>query len=217
MTREELQREFKTLRNQAIYLIQTFNTYNDLFEAGDEVERVLRKSAERFFGDISVIMIEYMILLVCRLTDPPGTSGRANLTIPYMNKLLRENDCFNSEIETLSDSIMDYRELLEPVRNKIVAHMDHDTYIQDLALGGHSKEEMKQFFKNDLLQYFEKVAKAISVTPLGSLITRGYGDALDLRKTLSRGLIAEKLIREEPKMALYFLENRHIFNHDKDS
>ena len=31
MTREELQQEFETLRNQAIYLIQTFNTYNDLF------------------------------------------------------------------------------------------------------------------------------------------------------------------------------------------
>ncbi len=207
MTREELQREFETLRNQAIYLIQTFNTYNDLFFSGPEIERILRKSAERFFGDINVIMIEYMILVVCRLTDPPGTSGKRNLTIPYMNELLREKDCLSPEIETLSDSIIAYRKLLEPVRNKIVAHMDRDTYIQDLTLGGHSKEEMAQFFEKDLLQYFEKVAKAIGATPLGSLITRGRGDALDLRKTLSRGLIAEKLIHEDPKMALYFLEN----------
>ena len=92
MTRDELQREFETLRNQAIYLIQTFNTYNDLFEASDEVERVLRKSAESFFGDINMIMIEYMTLVVCRLTDPPKTSGKPNLTIQHMNELLREKN-----------------------------------------------------------------------------------------------------------------------------
>ena len=207
MTREELQQEFETLRNQAIYLIQTFNTYNDLFFSGPEVERILRKSAGMFFGDINIMMIEYLTLLVCRLTDPPKTSGKTNLTIQHMNELLRENNFLTREIETLSDSIMTYRELLEPVRNKIVAHMDRDTYIQDLALGGHSKEEMTQFFENDLLQYFEKVAEAIGVTPLGSLNTRGSGDALDVRKTLKRGLIAEKLLDEDPKMALYFLEN----------
>lgn len=207
MTKEELQREFETLRNQAIYLIQTFNTYNDLFEAGDEIERILRKSAERFFGDINMMMIEYLTLLVCRLTDPPKTRRKLNLTIPRMNKLLRENHFFNKEIRVLSNDIMGYRKNLDLARNQIVAHMDRDTYIQDLALGGHSKEEMSKFFENDLLQYFEKVAKAIGVTPLGSLITRDSGDALDLLKTLRRGLIAEKLIDENPKMALYFLEN----------
>ena len=207
MTKEELQREFETLRNQAIYLIQTFNTYNDLFEAGDEIERILRKSAERFFGDINMMMIEYLTLLVCRLTDPPKTRRKLNLTIPRMNKLLRENHFFNKEIRVLSNDIMGYRKNLDLARNQIVAHMDRDTYIQDLALGGHSKEEMSKFFENDLLQYFEKVAKAIGATPLGSLITRDSGDALDLLKTLRRGLIAEKLIDENPKMALYFLEN----------
>ena len=207
MTRDELQREFKTHRNQAIYLIQTFNTYNDLFEASDEVERILRQSAERFFGDINIMMIEYITLLVYRLTDPPETRRKLNLTIPRMNKLLRENDCFNKEIRALSNDIMAYRKKLESVRNKIVAHMDRDTYMQDLALGGHTKEKMTQFFENDLLQYFEKVAEAIGITPIGSLNTRGSGDALDLRSTLRRGLIAEKLIDENPKMALYFLEN----------
>ena len=180
MTREELQQEFETLRNQAIYLIQTFNTYNDLFFSGPEVERILRKSAEMFFGDINIMMIEYLTLLVCRLTDPPKTSGKTNLTIQHMNELLRENNFLTPEIETLSDSIMAYRELLEPVRNKIVAHMDRDTYIQDLALGGHSKEDMNKFFENDLLQYFEKVAESIGVGLIGSLNTRGSGDAISL-------------------------------------
>ena len=207
MTRDELQREFETLRNQAIYLIQTFNTYNDLFESGDEIDQILRKSAHVFFSDINMMMVEYIITIVCRLTDPPKTRRKLNLTIPRMNKLLRESDCFNKEIRTLSNEIMAYRKKLESVRNKIVAHMDRDTYIQDLALGGHSKEEMSKFFENDLLQYFEKVAEAIGVTPLGDLNTHISGDALDLRATLRRGLIAEKLIDENPKMALYFLEN----------
>ena len=129
MTREELQKEFELLREQAIRLRTMYNTFNHLFDSGCETKDILFKSASLFFTDINDMMQEYIILLVCRLTDPPETSGKPNLTIPRMNKLLYENNCFSPEIKTLSDGILAYRKLLNPVRNKIVSHNDHKTHI----------------------------------------------------------------------------------------
>lgn len=205
MTLKELQDEFTTLREEAIYLIQTSHTFEDLFESGPEVEKILRKSAELFFGDINKIMIDYIILLICRLTDPPGKGKKINLTIPRMNKLLCENDLLDSEIEAQSCDVIAYRELVEYERNKMIAHADRDTLMhqnntvqtgQMWKLIAHS-EEKKKSFDDDLLGYLEAVAKAIGVVPLGTLSTSGSGDVRDLRGTLERGLIAGKLLHDK--------------------
>ena len=116
MAHEKLHEEFELLREQAIYLRNMFNTFNHLFASGSVTDDVLKKSAAWFFHDINHMMQEYIILLVCRLTDPPKTSGKANLTIPRMNELLRENNFFSEKIENLSNGIMNYRNLLQPIR-----------------------------------------------------------------------------------------------------
>ena len=164
MTREELHKEFELLREEATFLLQTFHFYKDLFESADpKVLTILHESAGSFFINLHQMMRQYIFLLICRLTDPPETSGKANLTIQRMNELLRENNCFSTEIETLTHGIIAYRELLTPVRNKIVAHADRDTYIFSHTLGKHSKEEETKFFEDDLPKYFDAVGKAIGV------------------------------------------------------
>ena len=70
---KQLESQFKVLRDQAIVLRQTFNTFNHLFESDSETDRVLKESAAWFFYDLNRMMVEYLILLVCRLTDPPET------------------------------------------------------------------------------------------------------------------------------------------------
>ena len=42
---KQLESQFKVLRDQAIVLRQTFNTFNYLFESDGGADRVLRKSA----------------------------------------------------------------------------------------------------------------------------------------------------------------------------
>ncbi len=50
MTREELHKEFELLREQAIFLLQTFHFYKDLFESDDpKVLTILHESAGSFF------------------------------------------------------------------------------------------------------------------------------------------------------------------------
>ena len=52
---KQLESQFNVLRDQAIVLRQTFNTFNHLFESDGETDRVLRKSAAWFFHDLLVI------------------------------------------------------------------------------------------------------------------------------------------------------------------
>ncbi len=201
---KELLKEFDTLRREACFLIDTFRTFEDLFAAGPEVDKILGKSANEFFVDINRIMLEYICLVVCRITDPPGTGKRTNLTIPRMNKLLRERGLLSPEIKARSDRLMCYRELVQDARNKIVAHMDLNTYIKDLSLGIYPKEEKaKNFFEVNLPRYLDAVANAIGGDPVGGLGRIG-GDAQSLRGTLKRGLIADKLPKDPrvgPKLA----------------
>ena len=193
MRQKELCKEFVVLRDQAIILRQTFNTFNCLFASSPEVDDTLRKSAVLFFYDLNQILIEYIILLICRITDPPKTHHRANLTIPRMTKLVCEgNDLdldiqadIKSNIEDLDRQIGDYRRLLNPVRNRIVSHNDREAYVLQQTLGEHTEGEMIQFFDN-LQKYFDEVGNAIGIGPLDFQYSAARGDVQDLVKILGK-------------------------------
>ena len=185
MPHEALQDEFTKLRDQAIWLRQTVNTFNHLFDSGLESERVLRESAGLFFGDLNIMMQEYVILLVCRLTGPAESFGKANLSTQRFTALMRHRGCLTLEIERLDASLTAYGELLKPARNKIIAHNDLEVHVDDIALGAHGEEAMVEFFEN-LQAYFDAVGNAVGVGPLDFRNTPGPGDAIDLVRKLER-------------------------------
>ena len=183
MTHQALQDEFIKLRGQAIWLRQTVNTLNYLFDSGPETERLLRESADLFFGDLNTMMQEYAILLVCRLTGPAQSFGKANLSTQRFTALMRQRGCLTSEIERLDASLTAYGELLKPARNKIIAHSDLEVHVDDISLGAHGEEVMVKFFEN-LQAYFDAVGNAVGVGPLDFRHTSGPGDAIDLVRKL---------------------------------
>ena len=185
MTQDALQDEFIKLRDQAIWLRQTVNTFNYLFNSGPETERLLKESAGLFFGDLNTMMQEYAILLVCRLTGPAESFGKANLSTQRFTTLMRQNGCLTPEIERLDASLTAYGELLKPARNKIIAHSDLVVHVNSIALGAHGEEVMVEFFEN-LQAYFDAVGNAVGVGPLDFRHTPGPGDAIDLVRKLER-------------------------------
>lgn len=191
MTLEELHNNFKMLRDLAINLRQTFDTFNFLFAADPETDEILKSSAVLFFYDLNQIMVEYLILLIGRITDRREMHGRANLTIPYMTHLIFEDNelDLNIQAETrlkiaeLDEQIGVYRELLAPARNRIVAHNDREAYVFHQTLGDHTKEQMDQFF-NNIQEYFDEVGNAIGVGPLDFQYVAGDGDVQSLIRVL---------------------------------
>ena len=185
MPNDALEEEFIKLRDQAIWLRQTINTFNYLFDSDPKTERILRESADLFFTDLNTMMQEYAVLLVCRLTGPAESFGRANLSTQRFTALMREKGWVTPEIEALDASLTAYGELLKPARNKIIAHSDLEVQIEDISLGAHGEEVMLGFLEN-LQAYFDAVGNAVGVGPLDFRHTPGPGDVIDLVRTLKR-------------------------------
>ena len=184
MTQDALQEEFTKLRNEAIWLRHTVNTFNDLFDSGPQTKRILNESAALFFADLNRMMQEYAILLVCRLTGPAESFRKANLSTQRFTKLMRNERRLTPEIERLDASLTAYGELLKPARNKIVAHSDLEVHVNSTALGAHGEEDMVEFFEN-LQAYFDAVGNAIGVGPLDFRHAPGPGDVIDLVRKLN--------------------------------
>ena len=185
MTHAAVQDEFTKLRDQAIWLRQTVNTFNYLFDSGPETERILREAAGLFFTDLNTIMQEYAVLLVCRLTGPAESFGKANLSTQRFTNLMRESGCLTPEIERLDAALREYGELLKPARNKIIAHSDLEVHFDDIALGAHGEEVMMEFFEN-LQAYFDAAGNAVGVGPLDFRYAPGPGDVIELVRYLER-------------------------------
>ena len=185
MTQDALQDEFIKLRDQAIWLRQTINTFNYLFDSDPETERILRESAGLFFTDLNTMMQEYAVLLVCRLTGPAESFGKANLSTQHFTKLMWDRGCLTPEIECLDAALREYGELLKPARDKIVAHSDLEVHVDSIALGAHGEEVMLQFLV-DLQAYFDAAGNAVGVGPLDFRHTPGPGDVIDLVRKLKR-------------------------------
>src|SRR5207244_10164704 len=98
MKTTKLQEAFLAFREQCIWLQTCFNIYTALYESGGHSSRVMSATAPLFFHDLNHILVEYWLLQVCRLTDPPRTSSRDNLTVKHINDLLAAEDKLTPEI-----------------------------------------------------------------------------------------------------------------------
>ncbi len=195
MTTTSLEETFLAFRTQCIWLQTCFNTYAALYESGEETNesgeetsRVMSAAAPLFFHDLNVILVEYCLLQVCRLTDPPQSSGRDNLTVKHINALLTAENKFTPEISSAAEGLAHYRSLIRDSRNWIISHVDKRTLIEGLPIGAHSQAEVSAFFDN-LYRYVDEVGRVVGVGPLDFRCTSGPGDVLDLLRHLKAGLI----------------------------
>ncbi|HEY1059270.1 MAG TPA: hypothetical protein VGE55_11130 [Limnobacter sp.] len=180
----ELRRTFIAFRDECIWLQICFNTFNTLFEGGEQIDSLLRESAPQFFADLNIMMAEYWVIVVCRLTDPANTNGNYNLTVPYLLKALERHSLLTSEIQAAADEVRAYRELVNDTRNKVISHADLKAFLRGEVLGEHSAEALVRFVQH--LQIFnDLVGEAVGKGPLDYRVTACSGDADDLLPNLT--------------------------------
>jgi hypothetical protein len=186
MTNPPISDTFLAFRDQCIWLQTCFNTYAALFEAGDETEGLMRRVAPQFFTELNEVLIEYCLLQVCRLTDPVGNLGHANLTVKYINSLLEEADLMTTAISDASFGIARYRDLINDSRNKVISHADLATITAGTPIGEHAAADVRAFLDH-LYTYVDEVGNAVGVGPLDFRATSGPGDVLDLLRFMRAG------------------------------
>lgn len=176
---QSLQTTFEAFRAECIWLRQCYNTHVDLFESGPKTAQTLHNSAAIFFSDLNRILIEYIFLQACKITDPAGTGKRKNLTILYLNDELKKAGLFHSEIAHHADGILLYRQLIIEARNRLISHLDTATVMKDEPVGAHTIDDVTKFFDH-LQNYCDAAGRAIGIGPLDFRSSPGPGDVQDL-------------------------------------
>lgn len=187
---------FVQFRSECEWIQRCYNTYRDLWEAGDCRLDLMRVAAPGFFNDVNRLLIEQLYLRVCMITDPATSRvagmARANLTCHFLNGELTKAGKITGEIEALSLDLIRLRDFVLPARNRLLAHLDVEQVLsgQD-DLGAHPEQEAGLFF-SAMQDYCDAVGWAVDEGPLDfSGIGRGPGDVVDLLRLVELGLKAK--------------------------
>ncbi len=162
MQEGEIKRAFEILRDQALILFKYIDTFKVLYHDPDTVQ-LLKETAEDFFGgQLNNALLKFIILDIYKIVGPAKTAGKKNLSTQQITKLVCQNQNSDAckEILTLNQKLVEFGKKQEDVRNRIIAHLDWDTHLNDGILGGFEEEELDKF-QDNLEEYFNKVGSLI--------------------------------------------------------
>ena len=186
--------------NFCVSLRYIYRHYQILFEEGADLRRELLQSiAPTFFNDIRELLVEYLILQICKLTDEEESFGRKNLTV----KFLVNNSDFSTapgeldKLKRLTGSMDVFREKIRPARNRLIGHLDRLSVLDGNALGAAEKSEWDQFWLD--LQDFVRIVHKHYIDKSGHFYLNDVGylsDADSLVKALKESTYFHALLED---------------------
>lgn len=132
---------------QCSWVKTVYNEYCFLYESGELRRELLNKISSHFFRRLQEILIEYLILNICKLTDSANCGKENNLTVEYVLKQIEPEVQEKLQLKELSKNIHLFRGRIKDARHKLVAHLDVNTTLSDKRLGEFPEGEDKQFWK----------------------------------------------------------------------
>ena len=173
--------DFRAFREECAELAILLNTFDRLFD--DKNYETLKEASHYFFFDLNSWLIELFIVKCHRLLDSASTGKRDNLSVFFFERELGQG---NDEIKRLACELRAYLEPLRSVRNRIVAHADRETIMNQIACGQHDLET-HQKFRMDLQSFCDEVGRAVGIGP-SEFINISPQGVFPLLKTLESGL-----------------------------
>ena len=120
--------------------------FSQLYESEDVVN-LLTESAPTFFGTCQSVFLDNIILSISRLTDPPKTCGKENLTLErILDSIDSSFKDLRAELQEILKVVKDSCLFIKNHRDRRIAHSDLKTYFQDHPepLLGITKEEIEK-------------------------------------------------------------------------
>jgi len=148
----------KRFCDQCYAIRALYKEYFYLYES-DNKERLdlLDKTARDFFYELRCILIDRILLNICKITDPASSGNNSNLTIKYILKEIEQEAKKNLGLDELSKEIHTFREYIVGARHKIIVHSDFETITSNKILGSFSKTDDDKFWKN-LQEFVNKIS-----------------------------------------------------------
>lgn len=122
---QELGASFYELYRKLVELHVLWQQYRQLFGCDSDTVHLLNRTAGLFFKIIQDELWDSVLLGVSRMTDPPATGKKKNLTIQSLPPLISDAK-LQGEVQQLCDKALVAAEFAREHRNKRIAHQDHD-------------------------------------------------------------------------------------------
>ena len=143
---EDARKTVRSFCEYVAWLKGIHDVYNQLFER-DDAENLMRSTAAMFFADLNKIIIDYLLLAMARITDPPHTGKYENSTVANLIETIASPPTVMEQLKELNRKLTAFRGHIAPARNKLVAHLDKASFLGDLRLGefpkGQDREAMQ--------------------------------------------------------------------------
>jgi hypothetical protein len=177
-----------------------------LFESSTvEDKALMERTASVFFSDLNRLLIEYVILQVCKITDPAQDRRKNdNQSIAF---LLQHYDltcdpAASKQLNELHARLQAFRDKLRPARDKLISHSDRQSILAGSPLGAATDQEWAQFWLD--LQEVVRIIHQIVVggPPFYLNGVTGLSDAGGLLKALRESAYFHELLNSgDPAVA----------------
>jgi cation transport regulator ChaC len=179
MTKEERARIVNVFCEDCIWVHAMRDHFKALFESGDKRKSLLQECAKTFFGDLSLVLQEYLLLQIAKILDPHSSgAGKTNLTANYLLSLNWDSGT-KAALEVEAVALNAFREKIAAARNKLLSHTDVQARVEGAELGEFLPEEEEQFWA--ALQRFVDAAHEDAIggpCPIDSAAPEGDASSL---------------------------------------
>jgi hypothetical protein len=189
---EALGTQFHALWKEAVWLHWNWDEHVELFGSKPSRVDLLNEAAPAFFRLIQDALWEVTALHIARLTDPPKSAGRANLTIQNLPALIKDAEAKEAVVALIETAVSEAR-FCRDWRNRYIAHRDLDVALDRAAapLGFASRKEVSKALRAiaKVLDYVDRRYTGSATYWKGG---RSVGNALCLLQVLDAGLRARR-------------------------
>ncbi|WP_440224828.1 hypothetical protein ACQQ2N_06215 [Dokdonella sp. MW10] len=122
---QELGASFYELHRKLVELHVLWQQYRHLFGRDPDTVHLLNRTSGLFFKIVQDELWDSVLLGVSRMTDPPTTGKKKNLTIQSLPPLITDTE-LRGEVQNLCDKALTAADFAREHRNKRIAHQDRD-------------------------------------------------------------------------------------------
>ena len=197
----------KQFCDNIFWLKQLKHIHYELFD--DTISQfLLERTAHTFFLNLNKIIIDYFILEAAKLTDPATSMGGRfeNFTLANLIETVEWPPGCLQEIERLNETVRSFRQYIKPARDRLLAHYDKPTVINGYSLGAFP-EGKDQEFLDALEKICDLMHNAAFGEIYGEMVPQHFGDVLDLKEALRKGIAFEDLFSKSKGDDLMRLSN----------
>ena len=104
--------------------------FRELFADADDVALLNALTGGSFTWDIQNVLWDDLLLRVCRLTDPPKSAGKRNLTVTRLPAFCQQHGAeLHDQVRQLVDTAVQAAEFARDWRNRRISHSDLATAV----------------------------------------------------------------------------------------